>query len=64
MGHYDSCYDADAAEAAKKRHKEIKKDLIDLINKLDDDERRFLITVIKNLKEVKSVMLLLKKLIK
>lgn len=39
MGHYDSCYEADAQNDAKKRHKEIKKELKDLINKLDDDPK-------------------------
>lgn len=39
MGHYDSCYEADAQDDAKKRHKEIKKELKDLINKLDDDPK-------------------------
>jgi hypothetical protein len=64
MGHYDSCYDADATEAAKKKHQKIKKDLIDLVNKLDDDERELLIHVIKNLKEFKSTISFLQKIIK
>jgi hypothetical protein len=64
MGHYDECYEADARDEAKKRHKEIKKELVDLINKLDDDERELVILAIKNLKEFKSMMSFLKKMTK
>jgi hypothetical protein len=64
MGHYDECYEADAKDEAKKRHKEIKKELVDLINKLDDDERELLIHIIKNLKEFKSTISFLKKMTK
>lgn len=64
MGHYDSCYEADARDEAKKRHKEIKKELIELINKLDDDERELLIHVIKNIKEFESTINFLKKMTK
>lgn len=64
MGHYDSCYEADARDEAKKRHKEIKKELIELINKLNDDERELLIHVIKNIKEFESTINFLKKMTK
>lgn len=64
MEHYDSCYDADATEAGKKKHQKIKKDLIDLVNKLDDDDRELIIGVIKNLEVAKSMMSFLKKMTK
>jgi hypothetical protein len=64
MGHYDECYESDARDEAKKRHKEIKKELVDLINKLDDDERELIIHVIKNLKEFKSTISFIKKMTK
>jgi hypothetical protein len=64
MGHYDEAYEADARDEAKKRHKEVKKELVDLINKLDDDERELLIHVIKNLKEFKSTINFIKKMTK
>lgn len=64
MGHYDSCYEADNKENAKKKHEKIKKELIELINKLDDDERELLIHVIKNIKEFESMITFLKKLTK
>lgn len=64
MGHYDDCYEADAKEKAEREHKEIKKELIDLINKLDDNERKLLIHVIKNIKEFKSTISFLKKMTK
>jgi hypothetical protein len=64
MGHYDDCYDADAEEKAQKHHKEVKKELVGLLNKLDDDERELLIHIIKNLKEFKATMSFLKKMTK
>lgn len=64
MGHYDSCYEADAQDEAKKRHKEIKKELIELINKLDDEERELLIHVIKNIKEFEHTINFLKRMTK
>lgn len=64
MGHYDSCYDADAKEKSEKKHQKIKKELIELINKLDDDERELLIHVIKNIKEFESMINFLKKMSK
>lgn len=64
MGHYDDCYEADAKEKAKKKHLAIKKELIELINKLDDDERELLIHVIKNIKEFNSMIAFLKKIVK
>lgn len=64
MGHYDSCYEADARDETKKRHKEIKKELIELINKLNDDERELLIHVIRNIKEFESTINFLKKMTK
>jgi hypothetical protein len=64
MGHYDDCYEADARDEAKKRHKEIKKELVELINKLDDDERELIIHVIKNLKEFQSTINFIKKMTK
>jgi uncharacterized protein YjgD (DUF1641 family) len=62
MEHYDSCYEADAKEEAKKKHQKIKKELIELINKLDDEERELLIHVIKNIKEFESVISFLKRM--
>jgi uncharacterized protein YjgD (DUF1641 family) len=62
MLHYGSCYEADAKEEVKKKHQKIKKELIELINKLDDDERELLIHVIKNIKEFESVILFLKRM--
>jgi len=64
MGHYDSCYEADAKEQGKKKHEKIKKELIELINKLNDDERELLIHVIKNIKEFESTINFLKKMTK
>lgn len=64
MGHYDDCYDADAKEKSEKKHQEIKKELIELINKLDDNERELLIHVIKNIKEFESMIKFLKKMTK
>jgi hypothetical protein len=64
MGHYDDCYASDAEEEAKKRHKEVKKELVDLINKLNDDERELLIHVIKNIKEFKSMIRFIKQMTK
>lgn len=64
MGHYDSCYEADAQDEAKKKHKQIKKELVELINKLDDDERKFLIYVIKNIKEIDLMISFLKHMTK
>lgn len=64
MGHYDSCYEADAKDEAKKKHKEIKKELVDLINKLDDDERELLIHIIKNIKDFQSMVSFLKQMAK
>lgn len=64
MGHYDDCYEADNKENAKKKHEKIKKELIELINKLDDDERELLIHVIKNIKEFESMITFLKKMTK
>ena len=64
MGHYDECYEADAKEETKKRHKEIKKELVDLINKLNDDERELIIGVIKNMGEFKSTIKFIKNMIK
>jgi hypothetical protein len=64
MGHYDSCYDADAKEEAKKNYQKVKKELIELINKLDDNERELLVHVIKNLKEFESIINFLKKMTK
>jgi hypothetical protein len=63
MGHYDSCYEADAQDNAKKRHKEIKKELKDLINKLDDDERELLIVIIKNFEDVQRTLSLLNRMV-
>lgn len=48
----------------KKKHQKIKKELIDLINKLNDDEREILIHVIKNIKEFESTINFLKKITK
>lgn len=62
MGHYDSCYEADARDETKKRHKEIKKELIELINKLNDDERELLIVIIKNFEDVQRMLNLLKRM--
>lgn len=64
MGHYDSCYEADARDEAKKKHKEIKKELVDLINKLNDDERELLIHIIKNIKDFQSMVSFLKQMAK
>ena len=64
MGHYDDCYAADAKKEAEKRHKEVKKELVDLINNLNDDERELLIHVIKNIKEFKSMIRFIKQMTK
>lgn len=48
---------------AKKKHQKIKKELIELINKLNDDEREFLIHVIKNIKNFESMIYFLKKIV-
>ena len=64
MGHYDSCYDADAKDEAKKKHQKIKKEIIELINKLNDDERELLIHIIKNIKDIESMVSFLKKMTK
>jgi len=60
MGHYDDCYDADARDEAKKRHKEIKKELVNLINTLNDNERELLIHVIKNIKDFEATIKFIK----
>jgi hypothetical protein len=64
MGHYDSCYDADAKDEAKKKHQKIKKEIIELVNKLNDDERELLIHIIKNIKDFESMVSFLKKMTK
>jgi hypothetical protein len=64
MGHYDSCYDADAKDKAKKKHEKIKKEIIELVNKLNDDERELLIHIIKNIKDFESMVSFLKKMTK
>jgi len=51
MGHYDSCYDTDAKEEAKRNRKETE-DLFDLmISKLNHDEKKFLIKVMRKINE-------------
>jgi len=64
MGHYDSCYDADDKDKAKKKHEKIKKEIIGLVNKLNDDERELLIHIIKNIKDFESMVSFLKKMTK
>jgi hypothetical protein len=56
MGHYDSCYDADVKDEGKKKHQKIKKDLIELVNQLDDDERELHIWVIGTIIYVGGVL--------
>lgn len=64
MGHYDSCYESDAKDEAKKKHQKIKKEIIELVNKLNDDERELLIHIIKNIKDFESMVSFLKKMTK
>ena len=64
MGHYDECYAADEKEKAKERHNKVKKELIELINNLNDDEREILIDVVKNIKTIRSTIEILKKMLK
>lgn len=64
MGHYDECYDADAKEQSKKKHQEIKKELIKLINDLNDNERELVIYFINNIKGIKSTIDFLKQVTK
>lgn len=64
MGHYDECYEADDKEQSKKKHQEIKKELIKLINDLNDNERELVIYFINNIKGIKSTIDFLKQVTK
>ncbi len=55
MGHYDSCYEHDAADKEKERQKKINSDFKELIKKLKSGDKELLIKVINNIDDYKAL---------
>lgn len=55
MGHYDSCYEHDAEDKAKERQKRINSEFKELTKNLKSEDKEFLITIIKNIKDYKAL---------
>ncbi len=64
MGHYDSCYEADAKEEAIKKQEKIDEDLIKTIEGLLPSDRELLLFVAKNLHGLKETLKFLRKISK
>ncbi len=55
MGHYDSCYEHDAKDKEKERQKRINSEFKELTKNLKSEDKEFLITIIKNIKDYKAL---------
>ena len=51
MGHYDSCYEADAKEEAERKRLEINETLVRLVDGLDDDEKKLILFLAYHMEE-------------
>lgn len=64
MGHYDSCYEADAREKAQKRTKEVNKEINKLLETLSDEQKELLLYLMQNINDFTTTMKFLKRIIK
>ena len=64
MGHYDGCYDDDAAKEWAKENEEVIIDLGGEVERLTLRDKKFLLKIVKNLEEIKLLKKILKKFLK